>query len=191
MADESVCGPAPISDDRHTDSEMLQSRYNSIKEQQTVTRAESHRARLATKQLQGTVRKVVKSCTEIEGKLSSMEERTKVVEGEIAALRAQTTTHEGQLTDIMWKLEDQENRQRRNNLRFLGIKEEAEGNNIRAYLIKVLQGAFPELTNWDWEAEVQRVHRHPPVRREGRREEVKHPRAILVYFGNYLLRQTI
>ncbi|KAJ1219020.1 hypothetical protein NDU88_006591 [Pleurodeles waltl] len=56
-----------------------------------------------------------------------MEERTSVVEGEIEALRAQTTTHEGQLTDIMWKLEDQENRQRRNNFRFLGIKEEASG----------------------------------------------------------------
>ncbi|KAJ1138658.1 hypothetical protein NDU88_005039 [Pleurodeles waltl] len=94
MADESVCGLNHITDDRHTDSEMLWSIYNSIKELQTETRAESRRARLATKQLQGTVRKVVKSCTEIEGKLSSMEERTSVVEGEIEALRAQTTTHD-------------------------------------------------------------------------------------------------
>ncbi|KAJ1143052.1 hypothetical protein NDU88_009364, partial [Pleurodeles waltl] len=142
MADESVCGPTYALDDRHMDSEMLQSIYNSIKELQTETRAESHRARLATKQLQGTVRKVVKYCTEIEGKLSLMEERTSVVEGEIEAEKAQTTMHEGQLTDIMWKLEDQENRQRRNNLRCLGVKEEAEGSNIRAYMIKVLQEAF-------------------------------------------------
>ncbi|KAJ1151115.1 hypothetical protein NDU88_003902 [Pleurodeles waltl] len=41
------------------------------------------------KQLQGTVCKVVKSCTEIEGKLSSIEERTSVVEGEIEALRVE------------------------------------------------------------------------------------------------------
>ncbi|KAJ1119322.1 hypothetical protein NDU88_007508 [Pleurodeles waltl] len=52
-----------------TDSGMLQSIFNSIKEFQTETRIESRRARVATKRLQGTVRKVEKSCTEIEAKL--------------------------------------------------------------------------------------------------------------------------
>ncbi|KAJ1198641.1 hypothetical protein NDU88_002480 [Pleurodeles waltl] len=50
---------------------MLQSIYSSIKELQTETRIESRRARIATKRLQGTVRKVAKSCTEIETKLCS------------------------------------------------------------------------------------------------------------------------
>ncbi|KAJ1148620.1 hypothetical protein NDU88_001448 [Pleurodeles waltl] len=109
---------------------MLQSIYDSIKELQTETRAENRRARMATKHLQGTVRKVVKSCAEIKWKLSTMEERTMAVEADIEALRVQTASHDGQLTDIMWKLEDQENRQRRNNLRFLGIREGAEGNNF-------------------------------------------------------------
>ncbi|KAJ1145822.1 hypothetical protein NDU88_012106 [Pleurodeles waltl] len=122
---------------------MLQSIYDSIKELQNETRAESRRARMTTKHLQGTVRKVVKSCAEIEGKLSTMEERTMAVEADTEALRAQTATHEEQLTDIMWKLEDQENRQRRNNLRFLGIKEGEEGNNIRAYMIKCCKMHFP------------------------------------------------
>ncbi|KAJ1188892.1 hypothetical protein NDU88_005648 [Pleurodeles waltl] len=117
-----------------------------------MRRAESRRARMATKHPQGTVRKVVKSCAEIEGKLSTMEERTMAVEADIEALRVQTATHDGQLTDIMWKLEDLENRQRRNNLRFLGIKGE-EGNNIREYMIKMLQDAFPKLTNWDSEVQ--------------------------------------
>ncbi|KAJ1102546.1 hypothetical protein NDU88_007591 [Pleurodeles waltl] len=125
--DALVCSSVSNTGARHTDSEMLQSIYYSIKELQTETRAESRRPRMATKHLQGTVRKVVKSCVEIEGKVSSMEERTMAVEADIEALRAQTATHDGQLTDIMWKLEDQENRQRRNNLRFLGIKEEVEG----------------------------------------------------------------
>ncbi|KAJ1189834.1 hypothetical protein NDU88_006576 [Pleurodeles waltl] len=58
-----------------SDSGMLQSIYNSIKELQTETRIESRRARVATKRLQGTVRKVAKSCIEIEAKLSSMDER--------------------------------------------------------------------------------------------------------------------
>ncbi|KAJ1201966.1 hypothetical protein NDU88_005770 [Pleurodeles waltl] len=156
-ADALVCCSVFNTGDRYTDSEMLQSIYDSIKELQTETRAESRRARMATKHLQRTVRKVVKSCADIEGKLSSMEERTTAVEADIEAFRAQAATHDGQLTDIMWKQEDQENRQRRDNLCFLGIKEEVEGNNIRAYMIKMLQEAFPELTNWDWEAEDQRV----------------------------------
>ncbi|KAJ1217156.1 hypothetical protein NDU88_004751 [Pleurodeles waltl] len=44
-----------------TEAGILQSIYSSIKELQTETRIESRRARVATKRLQGSVRKVVKS----------------------------------------------------------------------------------------------------------------------------------
>ncbi|KAJ1176830.1 hypothetical protein NDU88_002097 [Pleurodeles waltl] len=47
------------------DSRMLQSIHNSIKELQTETRIKNRLARVATKRLQGTVRKVAKSCTEM------------------------------------------------------------------------------------------------------------------------------
>ncbi|KAJ1159666.1 hypothetical protein NDU88_000171 [Pleurodeles waltl] len=77
------------------------------------------------------------------------EERKAAVEADVEALREQCVTQDGQLTDIMWKLEDHENRQRRNNLRFLGINVGVGGNDIRAYMIKLLRGAFPELGNWD------------------------------------------
>ncbi|KAJ1083159.1 hypothetical protein NDU88_003319 [Pleurodeles waltl] len=127
------------------DSGMLQLIYNSIKELQTETRMEIHRASVATKRLQGTVRKVAKSCTEIDAKLGSMDERIAAVEDDVDALKQQCVTQDGQLTDIMWKLEDYENRQRRNNLRFLGIDEGLEGSDIQAYMIKLLWGAFPEL----------------------------------------------
>ncbi|KAJ1164629.1 hypothetical protein NDU88_005064 [Pleurodeles waltl] len=125
-ADAPVCRLDLSIGTRNTDSEMLPSKYDSIKELQTETRAESRQARLAMKRLQGTVRKVVKSCTEIEEKLSTMEERTMAVQADVVTLREQTIAHDGQLSYIMWKLEDQENRQRRNNLRFLGIIEGAE-----------------------------------------------------------------
>ncbi|KAJ1190411.1 hypothetical protein NDU88_007149 [Pleurodeles waltl] len=136
------------------DPGMLQSIYNSIKELQTETRIENRRARVATKRLQGTVRKAAKSCTEIEAKLCSMDERVAAVEEDVNALKQQCVMQDGQLTDIMWKLEDYENRQRRNNLRFMGIDEGLEGSDIRAYMIKLLRGAFPELVNWDWDNEV-------------------------------------
>ncbi|KAJ1121208.1 hypothetical protein NDU88_009329 [Pleurodeles waltl] len=110
-------------------------------------------ARVATKRLQGTVCKVARSCTEIETKLTTMEERIAAVEVDVDALREQCVTQDGQLTDVMWKLEDYENPQRRNNLRFLGINEGLEGSDIRAYRINLLRRAFPELANWNWETE--------------------------------------
>ncbi|KAJ1211165.1 hypothetical protein NDU88_006526 [Pleurodeles waltl] len=163
----STGGPTISTCITNAESGMLQSIYDSIKELQTETRTENRRARIATKRLQGTVHKVAKSCIEIEGKLNTMEERMMAVEADVDALRVQCASQDGQLTDIMWKLEDHENRQRRNNLRFLGIGEGVKGNDIRAYMIKSLRDAFPELTNWDWVIEVQRVHRFPAVWREG------------------------
>ncbi|KAJ1208618.1 hypothetical protein NDU88_004001 [Pleurodeles waltl] len=133
----------------NTDSGMLQSIFNSIKEFQTETRVESRRARMATKQLQGSVRKVAKSCIEIETKLCTMEERIVAVEEDVDSLKQQNAMQESQMTDVMWKLEDLENRHRRNNLRFLGIEEGLEGNDIQDYMIKLLQRAFPELNHWD------------------------------------------
>ncbi|KAJ1101281.1 hypothetical protein NDU88_006353 [Pleurodeles waltl] len=174
-----ACGLASSTCIASGESGMLQSIYNSIKELQTEARIESRCARVATKRLQGTVRKVAKSCTEIEAKLNTIEERTTVVEADVEALREQCVTQEGQLTDVMWKLEDHENRQRRNNLRFFGINEGVEGTDIRAYMIKLLRGAFPELVNWDWEIEIQHAHRVPVTRREGGHlAEPKYPRVV-------------
>ncbi|KAJ1175804.1 hypothetical protein NDU88_001089 [Pleurodeles waltl] len=80
-----------------TDSGMLQSIFNSIKEFQTETRIESSRARVATKRLQGTVRKVAKSCTEIEAKLCTMDERIVAVEEDVDTLKQQNATQESKL----------------------------------------------------------------------------------------------
>ncbi|KAJ1149987.1 hypothetical protein NDU88_002785 [Pleurodeles waltl] len=118
-----------------TEAGILQSIYSSIKELQTETRIESRRARVATKRLQGSVRKVAKSCMEIEAKLCSMEDRIVAVEDDMDTLKEQNAARDGQLTDVMWKIEDLENRQRRNNIRFLGIPEGLEGNNIQAYMM--------------------------------------------------------
>ncbi|KAJ1178121.1 hypothetical protein NDU88_003368 [Pleurodeles waltl] len=134
--EECTGGPTSSACMVDANSGMLQSIYNSIKELQTETRIENRSARVATKCLQGTVCKVAKSCTEIEAKL--MDERIAAVEEDADALKQQSATRDGQLTDVMWKLEDFENRQRRNNLRFLCIDEGLEGSDIRAYMIKLL-----------------------------------------------------
>ncbi|KAJ1144681.1 hypothetical protein NDU88_010978 [Pleurodeles waltl] len=80
-----------------------------------------------------------------------METRTEELEIEVKAATAQTTTQGQQISDIQWKLEDAENRQRRNNLRILGIAEDLEGQDTRAYIALLFKKAFPDLIGWDWE----------------------------------------
>lgn len=61
---------------------------------------------------------------------------------------------------------------------------------MRAFMVQMLQKAFPDLEGWRWSHEVQRAHRAPFNIRQPVHPDAK-PRAILVYFGNFLLRQLI
>ncbi|KAJ1116732.1 hypothetical protein NDU88_004938 [Pleurodeles waltl] len=104
--------------------------------------------------------------------------------------------HESQLSDIQWKVEDFENRQRRNNLRLMGIQEGVEGQDSRAFIIRLLKAALPEQTGWDWEKEIQRAHQFPLRLRSQQLTGAsgtaqQQPRAFIVYFGNYLLHQIV
>ncbi|KAJ1195496.1 hypothetical protein NDU88_004776 [Pleurodeles waltl] len=104
--------------------------------------------------------------------------------------------HDTQLIDIQWKIEDFENRQRRNNLRILGVQEGIEGQDARVYIIRLFKAAFPEQAGWDWEKEIQRAHRFPLYLKKqmttgGAGSSLQQPRALIVYFGNYLLRQIV
>ncbi|KAJ1104871.1 hypothetical protein NDU88_002279 [Pleurodeles waltl] len=124
-----------------------------------------------------------------------METRTEELEIEVKAATAQTTTQGQQISDIQWKLEDAENRQRRNNLRILGIAEDLEGQDTRAYIVSLFKQAFPDLNGWDWEKEIQRAHRFPLMKKKqaltATNRDQSYPRPIIVYFGNFLLRQAV
>ncbi|KAJ1189484.1 hypothetical protein NDU88_006229 [Pleurodeles waltl] len=85
----------------NTEKTMLQLKYGTVKELQTETPTESRRARLVTKQLQVTVRKVAKTCGEIEEKLNALESRASTIEADIEILKDQAGTQEEYLTDIM------------------------------------------------------------------------------------------
>ncbi|KAJ1138673.1 hypothetical protein NDU88_005054 [Pleurodeles waltl] len=90
-----------------------------------------------------------------------METRTEALETEVKATVAQTAMQGQQIFDMQWKLEDAENRQRRNNYRILGIGEGLEGQDTRAYIVSLFKKAFPDLLEWNWETEIQRAHRFP------------------------------
>ncbi|KAJ1175757.1 hypothetical protein NDU88_001043 [Pleurodeles waltl] len=119
---------------------------------------ESRKAKMANRQLQSSIKKVVKSCQDISTRIASMETHTEILETEVKATAVQTASQGQQILDIQWKLEDAEDRQRRNNLRILGIAEGLEGQDTRAFIVSLFKKAFPDLLEWNWEREIQRAH---------------------------------
>ncbi|KAJ1174875.1 hypothetical protein NDU88_000166 [Pleurodeles waltl] len=105
--------------------------YRTMVQNHEQTQRESRKMKAASRQLQLSIKKVVKSCQDIGVRIATMETRTEELEIEVKAATAQTTTQGQQISDIQWKLEDAENRQRRNNLRILGIAEDLEGQDTR------------------------------------------------------------
>ncbi|KAJ1136209.1 hypothetical protein NDU88_002626 [Pleurodeles waltl] len=123
--------------------------YQTITSQHKQTQRDSKKARVATKQLQMAISKVAKTCSEIGERIAAIECRADVLESDLGAVTKQAAMHETQLSDIQWKVEDFENRQRRNNLRLIGIQEGVEGQDSRAFIIRLLKAAFPEQTGWE------------------------------------------
>ncbi|KAJ1141904.1 hypothetical protein NDU88_008232 [Pleurodeles waltl] len=169
--------------------------YRTMVQNHEQAQRESRKMKAANRQLQLSIKKVGKSCQDIGVRIATMETRSEELEIEVKAATAQTTTQGQQISDIQWKLEDAENRQRRNNLSILGIAEDLEGQDTRAYIALLFKKAFPDLIGWDWEKEIQRAHRFPLMRKKqaltstGR--DQSYPQAIIVYFGNFLLRQAV
>ncbi|KAJ1201814.1 hypothetical protein NDU88_005620 [Pleurodeles waltl] len=112
--------------------------YQTITSQHKQTQRDSKKARVATKQLQVAISKVAKTCSEIGERIAAIECWADVLESDLGAVTKQAAMHETQLSDIQWKVEDFENRQRRNNLRLIGIQE-ARG---RKCFHRVLRSSF-------------------------------------------------
>ncbi|KAJ1141885.1 hypothetical protein NDU88_008213 [Pleurodeles waltl] len=105
--------------------------YQCIMSHREEPRLDIRRAQAATHKLQGVVHKMDKSCATISDRLSDLETRTSALKSDMVEVQGQVDAHEAQLLDVQWKLEDQENCQRRNNLQVLGVAEGEEGSEIR------------------------------------------------------------
>ncbi|KAJ1130689.1 hypothetical protein NDU88_009039 [Pleurodeles waltl] len=86
--------------------------YQTITSQHKQTQRDSKKARVATKQLQVAVSKVAKTCSEIGERIAAIECRADALESDLGVVTKQAAMHESQLSDIQWKVEDFENRQR-------------------------------------------------------------------------------
>ncbi|KAJ1204232.1 hypothetical protein NDU88_008013 [Pleurodeles waltl] len=149
---DSACSTlVPPSMDGPAELPSLDLIYRTMVQNHEQAQRESRKMKAANRQLQLSIKKVVKSCQDIGVRIATMETRTEELEIEVKAATAQTTTQGQQISDIQWKLEDAENRQRQNNLRILGIAEDLEGQDNRAYIASLFKRAFPDLIGWDWE----------------------------------------
>ncbi|KAJ1171405.1 hypothetical protein NDU88_003267 [Pleurodeles waltl] len=91
--------------------------YRTMVQNHEQAQRESRKMKAANRQLQLSIKKVGKSCQDIGARIATMETRTEELKIEVKAATAQMTTQGQQISDIQWKLEDAENRQRRNNFR--------------------------------------------------------------------------
>ncbi|KAJ1192558.1 hypothetical protein NDU88_001865 [Pleurodeles waltl] len=132
-----------ISDQAATPS--LELIYRTMVHNHEQAQKESRKAKIANRQLQSSIKKVIKSCQDISTRIASMETRTEAQETEVKATAAQTATQGQQISDIQWKLEDAEKCQWWNNLRILGIAEGLEWQDTRSYVVSLFKKAFPDL----------------------------------------------
>ncbi|KAJ1088249.1 hypothetical protein NDU88_001407 [Pleurodeles waltl] len=98
--------------------------------------------------------------------------------------------HVRQLAYIQTKIEDMENRQRKNNLRVFGVPEGKDGDATQQFIGLLFGMAFLDLMDWD--SQIQRSH-HLPISRNLRSADSKstYPLPNLYLLGNFLLRQVI
>ncbi|KAJ1168229.1 hypothetical protein NDU88_000177 [Pleurodeles waltl] len=122
--------------------DFRQGREDSLVQGETITaqhkqtQRDSKKARVATKQLQVAVSKVAKTCSEIGERITAIECRVDVLESDLGAVTIQAAMHVIQLSDIQWKVDNFENRQRRNNLRLIGIQEGPQSLIIKNEIIE-------------------------------------------------------
>uniref|UniRef100_H3AP84 L1 transposable element RRM domain-containing protein n=1 Tax=Latimeria chalumnae TaxID=7897 RepID=H3AP84_LATCH len=120
--------------------------------------------------------------------MQGMAEDVATIRSDIAEIREENLAHQTRLMGEMWdKIQDLENRSRRNNIRVLGIPEGIEGNGVSgpALLLTVLRDCLP-LESAD-AIEVERAHRTlgprpPPDQR---------PRPIIARFLRFQDRERI
>ncbi|KAF4077034.1 hypothetical protein AMELA_G00203490 [Ameiurus melas] len=112
--------------------------------------------------------------SELVTRVADAEKRIEYLESSERALSANPPATKRDLEKIFERLEDLENRNRRNNLRIIGVSEHEEGRDM----VKFLDEVFPSLLDITGHKLLERAYR-VPARRSG---EGDRPRPILARF---------
>ncbi|KAJ1190222.1 hypothetical protein NDU88_006960 [Pleurodeles waltl] len=134
-------------------------------------------------------------CEDLGQKIDDLADRTAALEEEVGDLRATVEENKEQIgglksgeAEVLAKLESLENNQRRNNLRFLRVLEGLEGDDLKGFVVKLINQEIKfEDAGVDIAKDIQRVHRVPAKTPPNR----DRPRKSLVYFLTYGLKERI
>lgn len=138
-------GPAPPSDTAsilqaiHVFRESLEGRIAEVHSEVTL--------------LCQDLRKVSDRVTEAEHRISELEDTTQVTRKDVAGLVSS-------VAEVAWRVDDAENRARRNNLRFVGFPEKVKGGNPGQFLLTFLKDVLPQAP-FSTGFIIERAHRMP------------------------------
>ncbi|KAJ1129364.1 hypothetical protein NDU88_007735 [Pleurodeles waltl] len=86
--------------------------YSSMRQLQEEAHSKSRRDRLGNNKVPGAIRKVDKTCMEIGAQISAVEAHAELLEHDVVVLQGWAKQQQALMSDLMWKVEDFENRQR-------------------------------------------------------------------------------
>lgn len=132
--------------------------------------------------LGSSLKKINDSLHMLGDQVTEVQQRVSANEDNIAELLKRISVLEKENAHLKKWTEDTENRSRRSNLRFIGIPEKAEGNNIHAFMSGLIPQLFGKV-NFPLPPGIEICHR---VGNVDNKENVtdKGPRPILVKFQN-------
>ena len=135
--------------------------------------------------IQSAMTAVEAKLSDIGTRLGNAESRLDFLEDANRALEANPPATQSEVETLRQKVDDLENRSRRNNLRFVGFPEGCEGSDALAFLRKVV----PQMLNivFPGGLEIDRAHRSLARRRP----DGQPPRAILARFLRFQDRERI
>lgn len=137
-------------------------------------------------ELKSSISAVKTSLLEQEQKLKDVEESLTDVDGRVTALESTCSALSKDNEKLRIKLDDLENRSRRNNIRVIGIPEGSEGSHPSAFIEALVLEVFGE-QSFSKKPEVDRAHRSlapPPKANQA-------PRPFIVRMHHYQMRELI
>lgn len=117
-------------------------------------------------------------------KIADLETRMVACESSITEVDTAVSQRQNAEIILRDKLEDLENRERRNNLRFIGIPEEFTGDSLLQVLVKDIPSALQMDLTPD-PLMIERAHRIGPPRRE----RDSRPRPVIARFLNWTIKE--
>ncbi len=131
-----------------------------------------------------TLRKIENSLHILGDQVNEVQQRVSANEDNISELIKRVTVLEKENKDLKSWVEDAENRSRRTNLRFIGIPERAESNDIFGFMGHLIPQLLGD-TNFPTLPEIENCHR------AGEIQDNKGPRPILVKFQHLQVKRRI